>query len=399
MLSKKHFGYGAALALLCAVFFTGCASTSAAAKPEAGKGLAAWKGEWQSFSAISGASQLNEAYRTQAEKMPYYTEDGLKTMVSKMLATAIVKVAFDGSDTVAFTVLDKDGKEQKLSCTYRAVGTAPIKGFEKAMWYTFEAVEQVPGLSDARYFIAVPPHRDDGDGLLHWHVRFGGKDIESLVNADPLWWPTYVDAAFTKEELVKMFTPLIPELAGMLPKASLAAYNGKWINSSLIYDDPRPAVQSAYTQLIKEFSGKKDGEDFTKEEIIMLAKKSYGNASDFTHLEFITGDEKNELVVWKGNKEVSRTTYSRDGANELRATANAFTSADRQKAGKFAFLSMTTPHGKPAHMHVWYGMKPSEITNTDGPKPTCIPADASEDLVAARVMSTGRKLLQSTLKK
>ena len=68
MLSKKHFGYGAALALLCAVFFTGCASTSAAAKPEAGKGLAAWKGEWQSFSAISGASQLNEAYRTQAER-------------------------------------------------------------------------------------------------------------------------------------------------------------------------------------------------------------------------------------------------------------------------------------------------------------------------------------------
>ena len=399
MLSKKHFGCSAALAMLCAIFITGCSSAPAAMKQEKGMDLAAWKGEWQSFSAISGASQLNDVYRAQAEKMPSYTADGLKTKVSKMLATSIVKAKFDGSNTVVFTVMDKDGKEQELSCAYRSVGRVPIKGFEKSSWYTFEAVKPVPGLADARYFIAVPPHKDDGDGLVHWHARFGGKDIESLVNADPLWWPTYVDAAFTKEELIKMFTPIIPELAGMLPKASFAAYSGKWINTSLIYDDPRPAVQTAYEKLIKEFAGKKDGEDFTKADIIALAKKSYGTAADFTHLEFITEGDKNELVVWKGDKELSRTAYSCDAPNELKATLNTFTAADRQKAGKFAFTSMTSPHGKPAHFHVWYGMKPSEINNTDGPKPTCIPADSSEDLVATRVLNTGRKLLQNAIKK
>ncbi len=399
MLSKKHFGYGAVIAMLCAVFITGCSSAPDAMKQEKGMDLAAWKGEWQSFSAISGASQLNEVYRVQAEKMPSYTADGLKAMVSKMLSTPIVKAKFDGSNTVLFTVMDKDGKEQQISCAYRSVGSVPIKGFEKASWYTFEAVQPVPGLADARYFIAVPPHKDEGDDLVHWHIRFGGKDIESLVNADPLWWPTYVDAAFTKEELIKIFTPIVPELAGMLPKSSLASYTGKWINTSLIYDDPRPAVQNAYVQLIKEFAGKKDGDDFTKADIIALAKKSYGTAADFTHLEFITGADKNELVVWKGDKELSRTAYSRDGANELKATANAFTAADREKAGKFAFVSMTTPHGKPAHFHVWYGMKPSEISNTDGAKPTCIPSDSSEELVAARVLGTGRKLLQNAIKK
>ena len=91
MLSKKHITYGTAVLLLLTVFFTGCKSTSAAAKLEAGNELSAWKGEWQSFSAISGATQLNDAYRMQAEKMPYYTEDGLKAAVSKMFATPIVK--------------------------------------------------------------------------------------------------------------------------------------------------------------------------------------------------------------------------------------------------------------------------------------------------------------------
>lgn len=397
MLSKKHIVYGAAV-LLLAVFFTGCKSTSAATKLEAGNELSAWKGEWQSFSAISGATQLNDAYRMQAEKMPYYTEDGLRAAVSNMFVTPIVKVKFDGSNTVLFTVMDKDGNEKQIPCEYRYAGMKPMQGVEGHSWYAFEAIKPVQGLAEAQYFIIVPPGRDTEDGLLHWHARFGGEDIQSLVEEDPLWWPTYADAAESHESLLKVMTDMIKEVAGMLPESSLMPYTGKWINTALIYDDPRPAVQEAYTKLIKEFSGKKDGSDFTKAEIIMMAKKSYGTASDFTHLEFVTDNDKNELVVWKGDTEVSRVAYSRDGANKLRAMANAFVASDRQKAGKFAFLSMTTPHGSPAHMHVWYGMKPSEIEKTDGKKPTCIPADSSEELVAKRILDTCRKLLKAATK-
>ena len=398
MLSKRHIGYGLAALILVAVFFTGCQSTSAAVKLEAGNELSAWKGEWQSFSAVSGASQLNDAYRMQAEKMPYYTEDGLKAAVSHMFATPIVKAKFDGSNTVLFTVLDKDGNEKQVSCEYRYTGTVPMQGIDGQSWYTFEAVKPVQGLAEAQYFITVPPHRDSEDSILHWHARFGNEDVKSLVEEDPFWWPTYTEAAISQDNLVKEFTETIKEVAQMLPKTSFMQYTGKWINTALIYDDPRPAVQDAYAQLIKEFSGKKDGSDFTKEEIIMMAKKSYGTASDFTHLEFITENDKNELIVWKGDVEISRVAYSRDGANKLRAMANAFVASDRQKAGKFAFLSMTTPHGSPAHMHVWYGVKPSEIGNTDGKKPTCIPADSSEQLVASRVLGTGRKLLKEATK-
>lgn len=404
MLAKKHIKYGAAVLLLCAVVLGGCKSTSSAtktAKPmklEAGKELAAWKGEWQSYSAITGASQLNDVYKKEAENLQYYTEDGLKAITAKMLASPVVRAVFDGSNTVMFTVLDADGNEKQVSCEYRYVGDAPVAGAEQAglAWQTFEAVKVDHSLSQMQYLIVFPPHQDSPDDIMHWHARFGAKDIKSLVE-DRLWWPTFVDGSFTKEALIKQLIPEIEMIAQkMLPKESFAAYTGKWINSSLIYDDQRPAVQKVYDQLIKEFSGKKDGSDFTKADIIAMMKKTYGTASDFTHLEFITTENKNELVVWKDKVEVSRVTYKRDGDNKLRATANSFTADDQSKAGKFAYVSMTTPHGKPAHMHVWHGMKPSDIDKVG--KPTCIPVDSPEEEVASRVEYTCRRALKEATK-
>lgn len=397
MLSQKNIKSTAIVLMLCAVLFAGCKSTSAAMKPEAGKELAAWKGEWQSFSAVSGATALNDAYKVAAEKLPNYTTDGFKATVESMYATQIIRAKFDGSNTVVLTVADADGNEKDIACEYRYKGDVPVPGFDGYFWKTFEAVKPVRGLAQAQYLIAFPPHRDTPEGLLHWHARFGGKDITSLVNGDPLWWPTYTPASMTKEELTKEFANTISAVAGMFPAEPFMPYKGKWINSALIYDDPRPAVQNVYTELIKEFAGKKDGMDFTKEDIIALAKKAYGTAADFTHLEFTAEDDKNELTVFKGSMELTRIAYRKDGANKLKPTLKAFTAVDRQKAGKFAFISLTAPHGKPLHMHLWYGAKPSEIEKVDG-KPTCIPADSSEEEVALRVRNTCRRFLQEATK-
>ncbi|MGP1594295.1 MAG: ZinT/AdcA family metal-binding protein [Treponema sp.] len=406
MLAKKHIKYSAAVLALCTVFFAGCTSTSSAMKTggdmkaQAGKELAAWKGEWQSFSAVTDSAELNDVYKKAAEGLQFYTEDGIKAVVANMLATPVIRAKFDGSNTVLFTVVDADGNEKQVSCEYRYAGDVPVLGYEDKglTWKTFEAVKAVRGLSQARYMIAFPPHQDSEGGLQHWHARFGGKDIKSLVNADPLWWPTFVDASFTKEDLLKAVSSTVNAVAkGMIPAESLAAYKGKWINNSLIYDDDRPAVQNVYKKLIKEFAGKNNGGDFTKADIIAMAKKTYGTAADFTHLEFITADDKNEMVIWKDMTEVARITYKRDGANPLRSTANAFTATDLQKAGKFAYLVMTNPHGSPLHMHAWYGMNPDEIDKVEG-KPTCIPADSTEAEIAARVENTCRKFLQGAAK-
>ncbi|MEL3906824.1 MAG: ZinT/AdcA family metal-binding protein [Treponema sp.] len=388
--------------LVLFALLAGCASApSKNADTKAAKSkidsLAAWKGEWQSFNAVSSATALNEAYKTTAEKLPNYTADGFKAAVANMYSTPIVRLKFDGSNTVLLTVADADGNEKDIPCEYRYKGDVPIPGFDGYFWHTFEAVKAVRGLAHAQYLIAFPPHRDTPEGLLHWHARFGAKDIPSLVNGDPMWWPTYTDASMTKEDLTKEFEKSIPAVAAMFPAEPFAPYKGKWINTALIYEDPRPAVQKVYEELIKEFAGKKDGMDFTKQDIIALAKKAYGTAADFTHLEFTAEDDKNELTVWKGSTELLRLAYKQDGANKLKPTLKAFTAADRAKAGKFAFISMTQPGGKPLHMHLWYGARPSEIDNVDG-KPTCIPAASSEEEVALRVRNTCRRFLQAAVK-
>jgi len=55
--------------------------------------------------------------------------------------------------------------------------------------------------------------------------------------------------------------------------------------------------------------------DYTKEDIMALVYKAFGTANDFTHIEFVAGNGKNEIIVWKGDKEVSRSSYIQDSAH------------------------------------------------------------------------------------
>ncbi|MGP1454716.1 MAG: ZinT/AdcA family metal-binding protein [Treponema sp.] len=404
MLLKRITRYSAAALAVCAVLLNGCTSTPNKMSAtdtmdlESGKELGQWKGSWQSFSMVTAASELDAAYKNAAKDLAYYTEAGLKAAVASMYASPIVKAKFDGSNTVLFTVADADGHEKEIACEYRYLGTKPMEGYADHSWYTFEAVKPVRGLSQAQYFIAVPPHQHGEKGLLHWHGRFGARGVDSLVSGDPMWWPTYVDAAMSRKDLVAQFEKTIAAVVGMLPAEPFVTYKGKWLNTSLMYDDMRPAIQNAYDMLIKEFAGQNKGGDFTKAEIIALAKKAYGDAEDFTHLEFVASEGKNELIVWKDTMEVSRVAYKRDAPNEARPTLKAFSAVDTKAAKKFAYFSATTPGGQPTHTHLWYGASPADAGMLKV-KPTCIPADSSEADIALRVTNTCRKLLKEVASK
>lgn len=406
MLSKKITRYSAAALAVCVVLLNGCASapskmgTMKTVTLESGKELGHWKGSWQSLSLAAAASELDATYKNAAKDLAYYTEAGLKAAIMSMYASPIVKAQFDGSNTVLFTVADADGNEKEIACEYRYLGTKSVEGYAGYSWYTFEAVKPVRGLTQAQYFIAFLPEKHSEEGLLHWHGRFGARSVDALTNGDPMWWPTFVDAAISKKDLVAEFEKTIAAVVqAILPAEPFITYKGKWLNSSLIYDDMRPAIQNAYDMLIKEFAGKNPkGGDFTKAEIIALAKKTYGTAEDFTHLEFVAGEGKNELIVWKDNTEVSRVAYKQDAPNEARPTLRSFSAVDTKAAKKFAYFCATTPGGKPAHVHIWYGASPADVGMLKV-KPTCIPADTSEDDIAMRVTNTCRKLLKEVATK
>ena len=374
----------------------GCASNRSMDMMSEGS-LAPWKGEWRSFDAVSQASKLKDAYDQATKSMNNYTVDGFKAAAAAMYTTPFSKIKFNGSNTVKFTVMESDGTEKEISCEYKYEGKVPMAGYDGYFWETYKAVKPVRGLSKAQYFIATSPHQHGEDGLNHWHGRFGANSIEALVNADSLWWPTYVAADMTDEKLTEEFAKSIPSFAGMLPVSPFEKYTGKWINTSLIYENTSEAVQNVYKKLIAEFAGKNPkGGDFTKDDIIAVMKGAYGTTDDFTELEFISADGKNEMIVYKDGKKVRQMAYRRDGALAGKESLTAFSATDTKAADRFACFVCTGVHGTPKHFHLWYGADADAVKNIKG-VPTCIPSDTSDADIALRVEKTCRKVLKDMI--
>ena len=405
MINKK-IGAKIALALAAfALFFTACKSMPAAKggmKMKKGMELAAWEGEWVSADSVKNDPSLEAAYRDTAAEMPNYTVDGFKAAISDMYRTPVIKAKFDGSNTVLFTVLDKEKKQVEIPCEYKYMGKVPIPGYKGSFWHTFEAVKDVRGLTGVKYFIAVAPGRH-GEGLLHWHGRFGRYSIDWLVNGDTSW-PTYFPVSTSNEEMAKNFGEGIKAMPQLLPKDPFESYAkfGKWISSSFIYDDMSKEVENVYAKLIKEFAGKNPkGGDFTKQEIIAEMKSndmSAASVDDFSHLEFSIQDGKNELTVYKDGKEVFRSTYKRVAASSSKPYMTM--QADRKDAGKFSLISFVVVHGAAPnqHFHLWYGASEKELGALKG-TPTCYVDGRPAAVIAEQVEKSCRKKLQAITEK
>lgn len=393
---KGKIGAKVALSLLAVMMiFTACESTPDTVA--GGNELAPWKGEWITSDYYKNDPSLEAVYKETADSMPFYTVEGLKEGYTEMYAAPVVKAKFDGSNTVKFTVRDGNDKEVELEGTYVYKGKVEDKQYPGNFWETFELAKDVRGLSGAKYMIAFPPHGHGEGAPLHWHARFGKSSITALLNASN--WPTYYPAAMTKEDLLKGTATSLK----YIPKTPFSGYTEykKWINSSLIYDNTSAEVQAVYTKLIAEFKGKNPkGGDFTKDEIIAEMKKVYGTGEDFSYIEFIVSSKKNEaevneLVVYKGDKEVFRSPYKRV-ASTIKPGLLTVT-AEKKGAGKFTVICFTGAHGDPAHCHLWYGANAEEASALQF-KPTVVPAALSNEKIAARVESSCRKILSGLVK-
>lgn len=400
MTSKKGFHAAVWAALLSMCMFAGCQTAPAAkvSPPENTLGLAALKGAWQPLSRFADDAALNTVYAKYADTMPYYTEEGLKAAVHYVCAAPVIKAVFDGSTTVVFTVRTADGSEKEISCEYAFKGSMPMAEDKSRVWLMFEAVKPIRGFMDLRYFVAAVPQVADQTGRKVFDARFGKWGLSSLVNGDPLKRISFVDAALSKDEIIKRFTALIHVLASeKLPAEPLSLYNGKWIHSVVVCEDPRPAIQNVYTQLIKEFAGQNPkGGDYTKEDIMALVYKAFGRADDFTHIEFITENGRNDIIVWKGDTEVSRSSYIQDRTHAAHPAYRAFTAADSGFSGKLAHFSITIPHAVPPHIHFWYGTSIEEAAQMTS-APTCIRADVSEEDMVRHVRDSCRSFLKGTM--
>ncbi|WP_253694406.1 ZinT/AdcA family metal-binding protein [Treponema sp. OMZ 791] len=115
-MSKKNFSVKLVVVLmLFAALFTACKSmpdTIGGMKIEAGKELAAWKGEWVSVDAVKNDPSLKALYKEAAAKNSNYTAEGIKDAVEAR-KNSLLRVKFDGTNRVVFTVLDTNGKRDR----------------------------------------------------------------------------------------------------------------------------------------------------------------------------------------------------------------------------------------------------------------------------------------------
>lgn len=399
---NKRMGAKIALILVTlAVIFTACKtmpSTIGSMKVEAGKELAAWKGEWISIDIVKDDSSLNAVYKETAAKMPYYTEDGLKAAVADMYASPVVSAKFDGTNTVIFTIQKRDGSKFEMPCEYKYIGKQAAPDQEGLFWEAFEAVTDTKELRSVKYLILIPPDRH-GDGILHWHGRFTSYSISWIVGGDKSW-PTYVPASTTKETMVSNFENSIKSMTKFSPVSPFESYAkyGKWINTLSIFENTSKEVEAAYAKVIKEFAGKNPkGGDFTKAEIIAELQKGNKSVKDYSHMEFIVKDGKNELVFYKGNKEVFRSSYVRVGASPSKPYMTM--KAERKDAGMYSLISFVVVHGTAPmqHFHLWYGNNEKEIEEFEG-TPTCYRAALTDAEIAAAVEKSARTLLEKLTK-
>lgn len=396
------------IALLASLFiFTSCESTPDATSSASGKNsttkqaskgpiFEGWKGEWHTIELGLSDSSLEDVYAKTASKMSNYTVDGLKVAVASMYATGtnIVKIKFDGSSRVVFTVLD-DGKEKEIEADYIYTGKKEMPGYKDHYWETFEIAKNVRGLTNAKYMVFTDVHGGD-EGLEHFHCRFNGRSIDSAIAGSN--WPTFTRTSKTKAELVKYHSENIANYAKMFPSSPFEdfAKKGKWINRSAAYRNPSKEVDAAYQKLIKEFAGKNPkGGDFTKNEVIKILEDRFAVPS-FTDIEFNVENGKNEMKIYKDGKLLFASSYKRVAANPSKPGMLAVKS-DKTNAGKYTTISFTGIHGKPLHSHFWYGESDKDLNNFKA-APTIMPADSSNADIAVHVEGAGRIALNEFIK-
>ena len=96
-------------------------------------------------------------------------------------------------------------------------------------------------------------------------------------------------------------------------------------------------------------------------------------------------------------KEIHRAAYKRTAENASKPGFLAVVT-DKKDAGMWKTISFTNPGGSPLHFHFWYGMSDADFAKIKG-KPTCLPANLSNEMIAKRVENTCRKILKGIVEK
>ena len=115
----------------------------------------------------------------------------------------------------SFTFLDDKGGV-KATVSYVFDGIEARKFGEYSIpWSVFKSEAEGP----YKYLVLLPAHKDTPEGFTHFHIRYGAKSVEALLDDPALskWYPALCEPTLTIEKFVKNMLEEANEMVGMLP--------------------------------------------------------------------------------------------------------------------------------------------------------------------------------------
>lgn len=180
------------------------------------KPFTAWKGDWKSAVVFLDDPVMTPVYETVAkkalEKGKNYTSETVKDFFKKMLHSDFGAMKLEG-DKVTF--LDDKGVV-KATLNYVSDGLELRKFGEYPLAWSVFKVEVA---SPYKTLVLLPTGKDTADGFTHFHMRYGDKTPEALLD-DPslaLWWPTLCEPGTTASKFAADMLAGADEMVEMLP--------------------------------------------------------------------------------------------------------------------------------------------------------------------------------------
>lgn len=158
--------------------------------------LADWEGTWDDMSLWLDLPEIQEAYKTKADKDGKTPEEVKEGLVQRRRCDFHGMVIEGNKISFLDNWAAKDGKETQ-AVEYEFVKQHLIEGDGRTTeWDEFKAVTE-----GAAYpvLVMMPVHGEET--MTHFHLRYGDS-AEALINMEEKWYPTFVKPTTTVEQMI-----------------------------------------------------------------------------------------------------------------------------------------------------------------------------------------------------
>jgi ABC-type Zn uptake system ZnuABC Zn-binding protein ZnuA len=165
---------------------------------EAPTTLDAWAGEYVSTSAF-GIEAFQAGWDAVLATTPELTMDDVPAYWAATSETSFDSVMFDG-ENVTFTSADGSA----ATCAYAFVETHPIPQVEGETWSIFETSDAACTES-YQYLLLNPIHAAEEGSIPHFHMSYGGGDLETLIEGNGAFFPSLYPAGTTAADIIPAY--------------------------------------------------------------------------------------------------------------------------------------------------------------------------------------------------